>query len=227
MKQLKFSLNQRTFIHVPTDREIIVPVSGGKDSTATLILALQNFDKKKIIPLHCNTGWDNPKTYEYLEYMEKLSGIKIHHTFFKEAPSMPDLVRRAGKFPNRRMRFCTARYKERATGRWYNENGFSEDRKGQVWLGIRSDESWQRRKKYGQLDSADIHDYREIFSWVPKKTNRNINVRFPIIDWSTEDCFQHIKNYGWSHNPLYDEGSNRVGCYPCLLSSKKNTSQRV
>mgnify|MGYP002621764154 CR=1 FL=1 len=43
----KFDFAKPVFKHIPTEREIIVPVSGGKDSTATLILALQNFDKDK------------------------------------------------------------------------------------------------------------------------------------------------------------------------------------
>ena len=221
----KFDFAKPQFKHIPTDEEIIVPVSGGKDSTATLILALQHFDKDKILPLHCNTGWDHPKTYEYLDYMEQMSGIKINHTRYDEAPTMPDLIRRIGKFPNRVMRICTARYKETATTRWYKKNGFYENRKGQVWLGIRSDESHQRKKKYGELDSNEVHNYRDIFPWIPKKMDKNVTLRFPVIDWSTQDCFDFIKEYGWKRNPLYDEGSNRVGCYPCLLASKKKQTE--
>ena len=67
----KFDFAKPVFKHIPTEREIIVPVSGGKDSTAALILALQSFDKDKIIPLHYYTGFDHPKTYEYLDYIEE------------------------------------------------------------------------------------------------------------------------------------------------------------
>jgi|TARA_R100000081_G_C4778531_1_gene150063 3'-phosphoadenosine 5'-phosphosulfate sulfotransferase (PAPS reductase)/FAD synthetase len=221
MSQMKFEFAQRTFQHIPTDSEIIVPVSGGKDSTATFILALQHFEKDKIIPIHCNTGWDHPKTYEYLDYMQEKSGIEIQHTKYEEAETMPDLIRRMKMFPTRNTRFCTSRYKETATTRWYKKNGFWESRKGQVWLGIRSDESHQRRKKYGSIDSTDIHNYLDVFSWLPKSMGKNLELRFPVIDWDTQDCFDHIKDYGWKHNPLYDEGASRVGCYPCLLSNKK------
>ena len=104
---------------------------------------------------------------------------------------------------------------------WFKDNGFYKNRKAQCWLGIRSDESYQRKKRYGDLDSAEIHSYRDVFPDYPKMLDRNVSLRFPIIDWSTYDCFEHIRDYGWKHNSMYDEGSNRVGCYPCLLASKK------
>jgi len=225
MSQQKFEFAQRTFKHIPTDSEIIVPVSAGKDSTATLILALQHFDKKKIIPLHYNTGWDHPKTYKYLDYLQEKSGIEIQHTRYDEAPTMYDLIKRTKKFPNRILRHCTGRFKETAVNRWFKKMGFYENRKGQIWLGIRSNESYQRKKKYGELDSAEIHSYKEVFTMTPKTLDKNVNLRFPVMDWDTQDCFDHIESYGWKHNPLYDEGSNRVGCYPCLLASKKKQTE--
>ena len=224
-KQNKFEFAQKVFKHIPTDNEIIVPVSGGKDSTATFILALQHFDKDKIIPLHYYTGWDHPKTYDYLDYLQKKSGIKIQQTIFEQAPTMPDLIRRVGAFPNRMARWCTGRYKETATLRWYKKNGFYKNRKGQIWLGIRSDESAYRRKKYGDSDSSDIYSFREIYSSTPKCLDKNVNMRFPILDWNTQDCFDLIEEYGWKYNPLYDEGCSRVGCYPCLLASKKKQTE--
>ena len=227
--QIKFEFAKRTFKHIPTDSEIIVPVSGGKDSTATLILALQHFDKEKIIPLHYNTGWDHPKTYKYLDYIEQKTGLKIKYTESDDYPTMIDYIRKElsrGKgFPLRMARYCTRKFKRDNIKIWFRKNGFYDERKAQCWLGIRSDESHQRKKRYGDLDSAEIHSYQDVFPDYPKMLDRNVSLRFPIIDWSTDDCFEHIKDYGWEHNSLYDEGSNRVGCYPCLLASKKKQTE--
>tara|TARA_R100001440_G_scaffold51985_1_gene71910 strand:- start:62 stop:865 length:804 start_codon:yes stop_codon:yes gene_type:complete len=220
-KNFKFDFAKPVFEHLPTDREIIVPVSGGKDSTATLVLALNHFDKNQIIPLHYNTGWDHPKTYKYLNYMQEKCGIEIQHTKYDEAPTMVELIRRSGKFPNRILRHCTGRFKETATRRWFKRNNFYDKREGQIWLGIRSDESVFRRKKYGDLDSSDVHSFKEIYASTPKALDNNVSMRFPIIDWDTQDVFDYLKGNGWEYNPLYDEGCNRVGCYPCLLSTKK------
>lgn len=225
----KFDFAKPQFKHIPTDEEIIVPVSGGKDSTAAFILALQHFEKDKIIPLHYNTGWDHPKTYDYLKYIQDKSGIEVQHTIAKDYPTMIDYIRhelsRGKGFPHRMARYCTRKYKRDSIKVWFKENGFYENRKAECWLGIRSDESHQRKKKYGDLDSAEIHSYRDVFPDYPKALDRNISLRFPVIDWATQDCFDYIEKYGWKQNPLYKEGSNRVGCYPCLLASKKKQTE--
>jgi 3''-phosphoadenosine 5''-phosphosulfate sulfotransferase (PAPS reductase)/FAD synthetase and related enzymes len=56
---------------------IIVSVSGGKDSTAMLLKALEEYPKSQITPIFCDTGWEHESTYEYLEYLEKALDIKI------------------------------------------------------------------------------------------------------------------------------------------------------
>lgn len=39
--------------------------------------------------------------------------------------------------------------------------------------------------------------------------------RLPIIDWYDDEVFDYL---GGHHNPLYDQGFERVGCFPCLAS---------
>ncbi len=209
--------------------DLIVPVSGGKDSTVALILAIENYPNKNIIPLHYYTGWDHPTTYKYLDYLSEKTNLKIEHTHIDKYPTMMDVIEhqlKNGKhFPHRQARYCTRTFKRDAVRLWFKANGFYDNRKAQCWLGIRSDESYQRKKKYGELDSNEIHSYKDVFPDTPKCIDKNIKLRFPIIDWSTQDCFDYIKNYGWKINELYDEGSKRVGCYPCLLASKKRQTE--
>ena len=56
---------------------IAVLVSGGKDSTATLLLALERFPKDAVIPIFTDTGFESSETYEYLSYLEESLGIEI------------------------------------------------------------------------------------------------------------------------------------------------------
>ncbi len=55
-----------------------------------------------------------------------------------------------------------------------------------------------------------------------KKLSQELKVFFPILDWTTSDVFEYLENKDVKINPLYNEGVNdRVGCYPCMLASKK------
>lgn len=55
----------------------VVSVSGGKDSLATLIIAIGRFGLRNIIAIFCDTGNEHELTYGYLDYLERRLGLKI------------------------------------------------------------------------------------------------------------------------------------------------------
>jgi 3'-phosphoadenosine 5'-phosphosulfate sulfotransferase (PAPS reductase)/FAD synthetase len=55
----------------------VISVSGGKDSTATLLLALKNCPRESIIPIYMDTGNECQAVYDYLDYLERALDIKI------------------------------------------------------------------------------------------------------------------------------------------------------
>lgn len=55
----------------------VVNVSGGKDSTATLLLALDRLGKDGFEAVFADTQHEHPDTYEYLDYLEGALDIKI------------------------------------------------------------------------------------------------------------------------------------------------------
>jgi len=55
----------------------VVSVSGGKDSLATLLIAIARFGLKNIIAIFCDTGNEHELTYEYLTYLERRLGLSI------------------------------------------------------------------------------------------------------------------------------------------------------
>jgi len=55
----------------------VVSVSGGKDSLATLLIAIARFGLRNIVAIFCDTGNEHELTYEYLDYLERRLGIKI------------------------------------------------------------------------------------------------------------------------------------------------------
>lgn len=55
----------------------VVSVSGGKDSLATLLIAIARFGLKNIIAIFCDTGNEHELTYDYLAYLERRLGLTI------------------------------------------------------------------------------------------------------------------------------------------------------
>ncbi len=55
----------------------VVSVSGGKDSLATLLIAILRFGLRNIIAIFCDTGNEHELTYKYLAYLEEKLGITI------------------------------------------------------------------------------------------------------------------------------------------------------
>ena len=201
--------------------KVYVPVSGGKDSTACLLLALEFYDADEIVGVHNNTGWDHPETYKYLEYLHNELGVTIENTIYKEAPTIPDVIRKAGKFPFGKGRFCTYYLKQTAIYRYFKSKGLYQSGNVECWFGIRKNESNNRAKKYGGLSKDETYPYNLIYTTAPKSLSKHVHLRFPILDWSADQCFEFLKEKGIKPNPLYAEGTNdRVGCYPCLLAGK-------
>jgi len=55
----------------------VVSVSGGKDSTATLLLALERCPAECVVPIFCDTGNEHAEVHEYLAYLEQALDISI------------------------------------------------------------------------------------------------------------------------------------------------------
>lgn len=56
----------------------VISVSGGKDSTATLLIAIERCGRENVIAIFCDTGNEHEATYAYLAYLEQALGITIH-----------------------------------------------------------------------------------------------------------------------------------------------------
>ena len=55
----------------------VVSVSGGKDSAATAILALETMPRESLRFIFCDTGNEHESTYDWLDYMAGHLGITI------------------------------------------------------------------------------------------------------------------------------------------------------
>lgn len=206
---------------------IIVPVSGGKDSTACLIMAIKDYGADAVIAIFNDTGWDHPVTYAYLKYLEQRLNVKIYSTVGNDknkiqGKSLVNLIVSQGRFPFGLGRFCTTHLKQYALRDYYKHNLFDGLTEYEMWFGMRTAESNARSIKYKGITKADSFDMEDVFpSRYNKKLRSTLSVRLPICDWSTEETFKYLSDEWVKPNPLYFEGTNdRVGCYPCLLAGK-------
>jgi len=89
-----------------------------------------------------------------------------------------------------------------------------------VWLGMRTGESRQRNESYKGTISTELIPPHDMGKSFPKYLNKNgVWFRLPVVDWSEKEVLDFIKH---EKNPLYSQGSKRVGCFPCLASSDRN-----
>ena len=198
--------------------KIVVPVSGGKDSQSCLKLARSLYNKDEIMGLFCDTQWEHPLTYAHIEKLKTLYDVNITTI---TAGSVPEKVLKYNRFPGFSIRFCTDELKMKPTKEYLKTLGTTQtDSIIEVWYGIRNDESTARKKRYAERINTELYLAHEVFpNKYPKYLSKlGIRFKFPILDWTTEEVYSYLNK---EENPLYKQGFNRVGCFPCLATNDK------
>jgi 3'-phosphoadenosine 5'-phosphosulfate sulfotransferase (PAPS reductase)/FAD synthetase len=85
----------------------IIQVSGGKDSTATLLWAIEKGLTFQAV--FCDTGWEAEETYQYLNDLETALNIEIIR--LKPKLDFVQLAKKKKRFPSTKARFCTVELK--------------------------------------------------------------------------------------------------------------------
>lgn len=195
----------------------VVPISGGKDSQTCLALAVKEFGRESVIGLFCDTQFEHPLTYDHVKHMAQLYGVEIITRCNGDVLS---LCGRTKRFPSGVARFCTNELKIKVSKQFYKQLAEQQGQGFEVWYGMRSGESHERAKRYqGKLDT-ELYDPHEIMpSNYPKYLAKlGVKFRLPILDWSAQEVLDYL---GDDINPLYKNGFDRVGCFPCLAGGDK------
>ncbi len=149
--------------------------------------------------------------------MEEFYGIKIEYTQSDKYKDVFDLIEKQGYFPNNVARSCTGMLKQEPFGKWLVANDLLRPEACLIWMGMRSNESQARSKKYGSLDSDDVFPLSDLSGKYGTKF-RHVMLSLPIVNHTEEEVFADLKQRGHKVNELYSKGAARVGCYPCLLA---------
>ena len=184
--------------------QVVVSMSGGKDSTAcALLLERHGIEFERVF---MDTGWEHPALYQYIaDVLEPRFGNVTVLKSKRWPGGMVDMVRHKGGFPDRKMRFCTAYLKVDPFCEYVSAAG------GAVLnvIGVRREESEARK-------SADRWAYDE---------KVGCEVFRPLVDHTFDDVIAMHREAGIAPNPLYLQGASRVGCFPCIYSRKSEIDQ--
>jgi 3'-phosphoadenosine 5'-phosphosulfate sulfotransferase (PAPS reductase)/FAD synthetase len=190
----------------------IVQVSGGKDSTATILWAIEKgLDFQCVF---CDTGNESPITYEYIDYLEKELNLNLLR--LKPKLDFFELAKKKGRFPSAKARFCTSELKIVPFIDWL----LQQSGDFRIYMGIRAQESPSRATMaymddYFKLDNKNQYAKRKAKAWLANG-NTAITV-LPIHGLSHDEIFEMHKKHNIKPNPLYTKGFNRVGCFPCIM----------
>lgn len=227
----------------------VVSVSGGKDSTATLLLALENCPRDSIVPIFCDTGNEHQAVYKYLEYLEQALDITIHRLkadFSEQIAAKRMFIardQRKGRKDGKRLRWSN-KAKRRAlaalhpTGNPFLDlcmwKGRFPSRKAQFC----TEELKRNMAVEFQIDLLD--EGHQVLSWQGVRRDESFNRRNakkaerigggiwtfrPIVEWTAMQVFEFCASRGIQPNPLYKQGMSRVGCMPCINVNKAELAE--
>jgi 3'-phosphoadenosine 5'-phosphosulfate sulfotransferase (PAPS reductase)/FAD synthetase len=215
----------------------IVSVSGGKDSTATLLVAIAR-ETPNLQAVFADTGNEHQQTYEYLDYIEQATGVGITRV-------RADFTRQiAGK-----RTFIATKWREQGideavvlaaldvlqpTGNPFLDlciwKGRFPSRKAQFCTMELKRDPMLEQVVMPLLGQGDM-----ILSWQGVRRDESLNRRYlpecdevggglfnyrPILKWDIPAVFEAHRYMGIKPNPLYSQGMGRVGCMPCINCRK-------
>lgn len=195
----------KQYIRTFNDYNIVVPVSGGKDSAITHYLVNKAIDELKqdrsfrfkvnVLTVFSNTTNETHHTYKYIkENYPKALVITPKEGFYP-------LIHRTGTVPSRFNRLCCSLCKEMPMIEQLDKNI-----KYLFFMGMRAAES-QKRSEY----ATEWKNHR----WTSKVWQGIL----PILQWSDIDVLLFQLSRNIPINGLYSMGYNRVGCVNCCYRS--------
>ncbi|MEY9903200.1 3'-phosphoadenosine 5'-phosphosulfate sulfotransferase (PAPS reductase)/FAD synthetase [Bradyrhizobium sp. USDA 327] len=224
----------------------VVSVSGGKDSAATLMLALA-MEVPNLRAAFADTGHEHPLTYDYVDYLEQATGVpiqRIRRDFTEDFTTKRKYI--AEKWPSLGVpaeRIARALELMHPTGIPFLDACLVAGRFPSP-LGKFCTRQLKVEPLIEQVMMPLLDDGDAVWSWQGVRADESFarstlpefevvggglfNYR-PIIRWAWQDVFEAHRYMGINPNPLYAQGCSRVGCMPCIHATKDeilNLAQR-
>lgn len=220
----------------------IVNISGGKDSTATYLLAIER--GRPFRAVWADTVHENPITVEYISNLPRLTGG-------------PEIERVSAEFSEqmaRKRKFVAKNWRKHGvpegqvkraleilkhpTGNPFLDLCILKGRFPSVRAQFCTEElkskpiqeqvivpaltagdviQWLGLRRDESRRRANTPRIRRV-RWIEPK--RSLVYFSPLAEWSWRDVFALHERHGIEPNPLYKLGASRVGCWPCIHARK-------
>lgn len=220
----------------------LTSVSGGKDSTATLILALKQFPDSTFA-VFADTGNEHEATLEYLDRLELTLGVRIERikadfsdrferrrnfvlTKWSEKGVPIERCERAAELlqpsgnPYLDLCMLKGRFPSRMAQFCTQELKTKPLTEYALWF-IDTFEadvwSWQGVRRDESAARANAQGFEDLTG--------GIYAFRPIVGWTAQQTVDFVQLHGIELNPLYSQGMKRVGCMPCINASKAELAE--
>lgn len=226
---------------ITPDRPAVVSLSGGKDSHATAILALDRYGPDRVRLVMADTGHEHPETMAFVtDYLPGALGAPItilRADFSWQIAGKRQFIARNWEYmgvplaridraleilhPTGNPFLDLCMWKGRFPSRMaqFCTEELKRNPLDQFMIEVRGIESWQgiRRDESANRRNALAYD--------PPCLDRPWAIVRPIVEWTAQQTVDFVLSRGHRLNPLYSWGMGRVGCMPCINCTKAELAQ--
>lgn len=231
----------------PPHARHVVNLSGGKDSGAVYLMALEMLDGD-FLPVFADTGNVSPITYEYISRLADRTGgppvLTVRAGFAMELERKRHYLESGRALRTKRKPWREDRVQEALRAGFHvTGNPFLDMARAMGMFPSRVKalcSALLKREPIFRLALQPILDAgRPVVSWQGIRAAESLRRSFlspweassecervriyhPLLSWTLADVAAMHRRHGLRLNPLYRMGFTRVGCLPCINAGKRD-----